>query len=192
MTALTLGGFRPGSNYAILPCREQTWWKPCLRRAEDSTDTHAWFLAPTTGGSLLCHACRARAPRVVIGPVDWIAEIGRALEAGDMRTVYRLVDGRATTLDDDGERGSGQPASHETQQGADTPGQRESVAAGNVADPHRAPVGHRSTGPSLSPFRDRVDWLEFFTERAAIFEYLGGHDRQAAERFAHELAGEAP
>jgi hypothetical protein len=52
--------------------------------------------------------------------------------------------------DDDGERGRGQPAPHETQQGADTPGHRASEAAGNVADPHLAPVGRRGAELSSS------------------------------------------
>lgn len=59
---------------------------------------------------------------------------------------------RHTTIDDDGKRGSGQPAPHVTQQGADTPGHRASEAAGNVADPHCTPIGHRGAEPSSSTF----------------------------------------
>lgn len=78
---------------------------------------------------------------------------------------------------DDGQRGSRKSAPHETQQGAGTPGQRESVAAGNVADLHRTPSGHRSADPSsisiphcehcgkfhrimiqMQPGRDGVPW----------------------------------
>lgn len=44
---------------------------------------------------------------------------------------------------DDGKRGSRQPAPHATQQGAATPGQSASSAAGNVAEPQRAPTGHK-------------------------------------------------
>lgn len=60
---------------------------------------------------------------------------------------------------EDGDRGSGQPATHETQQGAATPGQRASAAAGNVAEQHDAPAGHRSVDPSSdrSPHLDIDD-----------------------------------
>lgn len=57
--------------------------------------------------------------------------------------------------DDDGKPGSGQSGPHvltHTQQGADTPGHRASEAAGNVADPHGTPIGHRSAGLSSSGF----------------------------------------
>ncbi len=40
--------------------------------------------------------------------------------------------------------------------------------------------------------RDHADWLEFYTERAAIFEFLGGMSREDAEREAMKLAGPAP
>lgn len=146
MTALTLGGFRPGSTYHVLPGRQQLWWKPCLRRADDGMDTHAWYLSPTNDGSVLCHQCRFGAPRVLIGPKDWISEVREALELCDMRRV------------------------------------RELIAAGPPAP---------SVVPPFKP-RDRVDWQEFHSERAAMFEYLAGHDRAHAEALARELAGEPP
>lgn len=40
--------------------------------------------------------------------------------------------------------------------------------------------------------RDHADWDEFFGERAAIFEYLGGFTRDVAEAMAHALAGPPP
>ncbi|MBA2718952.1 MAG: hypothetical protein H0U52_06895 [Chloroflexi bacterium] len=48
-----------------------------------------------------------------------------------------------------------------------------------------------ATAPAFHP-RDRADWDEFRRERAAIFEYLGGHPRELAERMALELSGPAP
>jgi len=86
----TLGGFTPTEAYFGLPALDQTWWKPCLHRGEDG-DTHAWYLAPTKDGSLFCWECRRGAPRVVIGPADWIGDIRDALERGDMRTVHALL-----------------------------------------------------------------------------------------------------
>lgn len=109
-----------------------------------------------------------------------------------------------------GKRGRGQPAPHATQKGAATPGQRASAAAGNVAEPHRAPSGHRSTVPASSTLPTLSDdvkselarvafamisargelpekmeiVLETFSERAAIREYLGGHPRSVAEHLA--------
>jgi hypothetical protein len=40
--------------------------------------------------------------------------------------------------------------------------------------------------------RDYADWLEYRTERAAIFEYLGELSRDVADTCARELAGPAP
>lgn len=139
---------------------------------------------------------------------DWCCPrvtLGRGLHSP---TCKNFVDG-------DGERGRGQPAPHETQQGADTTGQRESAAAGAVADPHPTPTDHRGAGPSPSTpiprddpkaevgsfesvmpwrpkYRDYADWDEWRRERAAIFEYLGGHNRKAAEFAANKLAGPPP
>lgn len=120
-------------------------------------------------------------------------------------------------LDTGGERGSRQPAPHDEQQGAATPDQRASVAVGNVVEPHPSPIRrHRASEPPVSNFpierddpkaevgsfertmpwrpkyRDKADWEEWRHERAAIFEYLGGHDRKAAEFAANKLAGPPP
>ena len=40
--------------------------------------------------------------------------------------------------------------------------------------------------------KNRADWMDFVTERAAIFEYEGGFPREVAERKALALAGERP
>lgn len=58
---LTLGGFRPGTGYVILPAQpaQQLWWKPCLKRDGDGTREHCWFLAPTTYDSWFCWGCKA-------------------------------------------------------------------------------------------------------------------------------------
>lgn len=45
--------------------------------------------------------------------------------------------------------------------------------------------------PAFRP-KNMADWQEFFTERAAIFEYEGGYPRVEAERRARALAGERP
>lgn len=45
--------------------------------------------------------------------------------------------------------------------------------------------------PAFRP-KNVADWREFFTERAAIFEYEGGLPRDVAERKASALAGEMP
>jgi hypothetical protein len=51
-----------------------------------------------------------------------------------------------------------------------------------------------SFAPPPKPFRarDRADWLEYYTERAAIGEYERGMDRTLAEYSARELAGPPP
>jgi hypothetical protein len=147
VTALTLGGFRPGSTYHVLPGRHQLWWKPCLRRVDDGTDTHAWYLSPTSDGSVLCHQCRFGSPRVLIGPKAWIADIRDAQELGDMATVRALI-------------AAGPPAA--------------------IAEPPKFKA------------RDLVEWKEFYSERAAVFEFLGGLERATAEALARELAGEQP
>lgn len=67
---LTLGGFRPGSRYVILPAFDppQLWWKPCLSRAvlDDGPGRtaigireHCWFLAPTKHDSFYCWTCKS-------------------------------------------------------------------------------------------------------------------------------------
>lgn len=38
-------------------------------------------------------------------------------------------------------------------------------------------------------YRDQADWREWWAERAAVYEFLGGMDRPAAERAATDLAG---
>lgn len=53
-----------------------------------------------------------------------------------------------------------------------------------VPPPAIAPVGFSA--------RDRDEWLEYYNERAAIAEYLGGAERAAAEFLARELAGPPP
>jgi hypothetical protein len=143
---VTLGGFTPLSSVMVIPSLDQSWWKPCLTRAEDSTDTHVWFLAKVRGGSLYCEACRWNRPRVVIGPKGWIADINDALEQGDMRRVRELLTSGAV------------PAA--------------------VVERWKA--------------KSRVDWTEYYKERAAVFEFLGGLQRPEAEAAALELAGECP
>jgi hypothetical protein len=145
----TLGGFTPLVPLTLIPTTNQTWWKPCLTRADGTTDTHVWFLEQTKG-SLYCPACRWNRPRVVIGPKDWIADINDALDQGDMRQVRELLAGRETPAE---------------------------LAA-----------------PVIAPWKpkDKVDWMEFFKERAAMFEFLGGMKRPEAEAAARELAGECP
>lgn len=149
MTAevLTLGGFRPGSAYGILPGRKQLWWKPCLTRA-DGGNTHCWFLDATNEGTMYCHVCRVGRPRVYIGPRERVAEIKAALEAGDIARAQALAFGNAP-----------------------------------LADPPPA---------ATRRYLDRNDWLEWWTERAAVFEFLGGMSRAEAERAATDLAGTYP
>lgn len=50
----------------------------------------------------------------------------------------------------------------------------------------------KPAGPWRPAYRDRADWLEWWKERAAVFEYLGGMTREEAERAATELAGPQP
>lgn len=50
--------------------------------------------------------------------------------------------------------------------------------------------------PQVEPYPYKInnaaEWREEFTERAAIFEYLGGHPRPVAETMARELIGACP
>lgn len=147
--ALTLGGMSPASGLSLIPSKKQMWWKPCLRRGENG-DTHVWYLSSTSDGSLLCHECRIGAPRVVVGPKAWIADIREAIELDDLQRIGELLRAGPDVVE-------------------------------RAAEPP----------PPFKP-RDRVDWMEFFSERAAMFEFLGGHDRAAAEALARELAGAAP
>ena len=56
---LTLGGFRPGTGFVVLPGVPALWWKPCLKREEGSARAHCWFLAPTTHDSWYCWTCKS-------------------------------------------------------------------------------------------------------------------------------------
>jgi hypothetical protein len=47
----------------------------------------------------------------------------------------------------------------------------------------------RASLPWRPTYRDKADWLEWWKERAAICEYLGGMSRDDAERAANNLAG---
>ena len=49
----------PAPATYVLPHVTALWWKPCLKRAEDSAREHCWFLAPTTYDSWFCWQCRS-------------------------------------------------------------------------------------------------------------------------------------
>lgn len=86
--------------------------------------------------------------------IEHLAITPRGLELGGFRRIEDLPhDTFRHGFDvDDGERGSRQPAPHVTQQGAATPGQGASSAAGNVAEPRLAPgTAARSEDPSSTP-----------------------------------------
>ncbi|HEY6038668.1 MAG TPA: hypothetical protein VIV58_30505 [Kofleriaceae bacterium] len=42
----------------LLPGQPRLWWRPCLKRAEDSAREHCWFLALTTRPTLYCWTCK--------------------------------------------------------------------------------------------------------------------------------------
>ena len=63
--------------------------------------------------------------------------------------------------------------------------QAQALAFGNAP---LLPVAAPSL-PWRPAYRDQADWLEWWKERAAIFEHLGGMTRDEAERAATELAG---
>ena len=69
---------------------------------------------------------------------------------------------------------------------------KAAIAAGDLIGANDLAFGNVPLPPAGTDrpvFRDREDWLEFWTERAAIFEYLGGMTRDEAERAATRLAG---
>jgi hypothetical protein len=80
-------------------------------------------------------------------------------------------------------------------------GPRERVAeikaaleAGDLARAQSLAWGNAPITPAVPTtakprWRDRADWQEWWTERAAIFEFLGGMSRAEAERAATELVG---
>lgn len=89
-----------------------------------------------------------------------------------------------TISDDDGKPGSGQSEPHETQQGASTPGQRASVAAGNVADSPNAPIGHRSVGPSSSTSPGPLTAIEQPPSKSRHLKPTAAAVAEAKERIA--------
>ena len=137
----------PSSEHWVIPGHDQHWWTPCLTRGEGG-DTHLWFLAPTSDGSLYCPTCRVGRPRVYVGPRERVDAIKAALEVGDLDRAQALAFDNA---------------------------------------PLSLPA--KPDNSSRPRYRDREDWLEWWKERAAIFEYLGGMPRNESERAATELAG---
>lgn len=72
-----------------------------------------------------------------------------------------------------------------------SPGVISPLPSGLRTDDPKAEVGDFGWKQAFVP-RDHADWREFYTERAAIFEYLGGIPRPLAEAKARDLAGREP
>lgn len=145
---ITLGGMTPLSLLVLLPGTAQSWWRPCLTRAEGETGTHCWFLDATSSGTLYCHVCRVGRPRVYVGPGDRVEAIRNALDRGEVQLAQRLAFDNAPL-----------------------------------------PVVPGAVQLLRPDYRDRADWQEWWTERAAVYEFLGGVSRAEAEVAATELAG---
>jgi hypothetical protein len=165
---LTLGGMRPGSTIALAG-RGELRWTPCLTRARGDADealgdTHAWFLEEGTV-SLYCPSCRARRPRVVYGALVMIEAIREAKAAGDVARMHELV--------------------RQAEQGRRTPSSPAPVLVESWPQTRPAP-------PPPFRARDRNEWVEYYTERAAIAEYVGGMPRDIAEASARIQAGPCP
>jgi hypothetical protein len=122
-------------------CGGPPYWMRCATQFEG--DTHVWFLS--AGGQVLCPACRGvgveRQQRNPDPPPPTEAEKQAARAAGGRIELgaawWRMVTGV------DVSRGGGLPVGDSraplTQQGAATPGQGASLAAGNVAEPPLGP-----------------------------------------------------
>lgn len=190
-------------------------------RGEDGqplTWEHVWFC--DVGGSFYCFECRSTRPRVVVGPEEWIGKIRDALEAGNVRAARELVrvgpDGDVEVEDFAPNRAISQSAETAAAVEPRQVSDRAVVGGRNAAagvtggrDPistDDAIAGHwtrrrsdvfdvEAIDPVLAQVwsgSDHSDWREFFTERAAIFEHLGGDPRPVAEMKARQLAGPEP
>lgn len=206
---LTLGGMRPGSVRAA----DALAWIPCLTQARVTegeiswAGPHCYFLQPDGRHSWICPDCpptlnasqdATTAPTQSVRALGLYNPVGAvAIVMGKHVTIDELL---APQLRDDWQPGSGQPGPRATHPVADTPSQGESLAAGNVADPQPTPVNVTAVGATSSHLcyahlcygwtpRHRWEWLEEVTERAAIFEHLGGLPRAEADRRAHDLVG---
>ncbi len=200
----TLGGWRPGTPKGIVPHIPQAQWVPCMRQVEAEvgrSGPHCWFLAAPDDGLLHCYECRERRPYpvyLVSGKPKYEHDLDRwrryCADTGVESVPGLTLPLPADSLGDGGERVQLEARAPLTQHGAATPDQRASVAVGNVAepqfDPGRTACIEPPSSPPSTPWRDRADFLEFVTERAAIFEYLGGFGRAAADRMAQTLADE--
>lgn len=184
--------WRPGLN--VVRMHGLPSWTPCLTRTLDeefrpTAREHAWFLDVTS--TLYCWECRRGRARTVVGPAARIAEIRAALDAGDRVLVAELVQRLAWTT-------------------APPVNDREVPAATSCAEPVNILTEpgllltrHRRVDcidvdavdfvyERCFETRDPDDWAEFFAERAAMFEFLGGYPRQVAESKARQLSGPPP
>jgi hypothetical protein len=163
----TLGGLRPGDALGVIPGETATW-TPCLTRARDDAGaalagTHAYFLEDKLV-SLYCRPCRARRPRVVYGALVMIEAIRDAKAAGDRARAEELV--------------------RQVEQGRRSPSSPAPLVESRPAPRPPPPPPFRA--------RDRNEWVEYYTERAAIAEYVGGMPREIAEASARIQAGPCP
>jgi hypothetical protein len=167
---------------------------------------HAWFL--DVPGTMYCHECRRSRPRVVYGPAARIAEIRAAIARGARALVDELVRRLhdpapvAQPVDDPVENvppaepivdRDAKPANMPIAELAERLSVKDETGAflvrrGDVLDEDAVDFVYDACwyGTSLA------DWQEFYSERAAIFEYLAGTPRQVAEAEARQLAGAPP
>lgn len=186
------------------------------------TYEHCWFLDLSSSGTFYCWACRIGQPQVVVGPRAQILELRRAITAGDRAYIDELVHRILSRTPACPTVGVGTPApailpagtssSPSTAHGVrsfapdgDCPSSESSGpgALGHGGSPREestqllaakeSALPHADT-PLLFTFipRDLADWREFWTERAAVGEYLGGLTRAEAEVQATVLAGRMP
>lgn len=137
-----------------------------------------------------------RTPPALAAHLDALAAAGKHQESAEIREGVRAPKASAYDADFD---------SPQTGRLGHSPGSSTSVAdvtAGETApsgvpaiatDDPKAEAGSFERPELWRPrYRDKADWEEWLTERAAICEYLGGMRRELADRAALKLAGVAP
>lgn len=157
---------------------------------------HAWFMALPDHVGWYCPDCR---PGGVATPNSSAAQGAMSFDVPHVRAsgLYHpvgpvaIVGGKHVTLSELLGYDVGTSVAHTSEVPAEGQGGEPDTASTE----YRNPVDVGGSGPTAGsiPYpwipRHKGEWLEEVTERAAIFEYMGGFERAIADKMARDLVG---